>query len=241
MAAILFGIVWALGSAALLWWGIRTTRKNRLLGWSCVATASVQFVLIAIIVACVPRIIDAITPPPAGIVASFKNDFQVNEPKPGWSYLWNPAGAIGQPANYTALQWDGRRYQASAGEPYPARSASHYLRITRGAGHPGGGLREAPHEHYVIVAFTVPRSARYAITDSRIARPVGATCGAIDLRVFVNDREAGNPLVCESRQGLSFDQPLGRIRAGSTIYVAIGPGETDCDDSFELDFAIAGL
>jgi hypothetical protein len=176
-------------------------------------------------------------------VASFKGDFQENEPKPGWSYLWNPDGTIGRRANYVPLQWDGQRYQASADERYPARPPSHYLRITRGAGHPGGGLREAPHdvEHYVIVAFTVPRSARYGIVSSRIARPVGKTCGAIDVRVFVDDSEAGEPSLCDTRDGVSFDRSLGKVRSGSTIYIAVGPGETDCDDSFVLDFAIASL
>jgi hypothetical protein len=31
----------------------------------------------------------------------------------------------------------------------------------------------------------------------------------------------------------------GKLSRGDTIYVAIGPGETDSDDAFGLDFTIA--
>jgi RNA polymerase sigma factor (sigma-70 family) len=243
MAVLAFGIVWLLASIAALWWGVRTVQKKPALGWTFIAAAATQFVMMALSAVCFPRFAELFTPSQPGIVASFKNDFQENEPKPGWSYLWNPEGVIGQRANYVALQWDGRRYQASVDQPYPARSASHYLRITRGAGHPGGGLREAPRdvEHYVIAAFTVPRSARYSITGSRIARLVGQTCGAVVVRVFVDSREIEAALLCESREGFNFDRSLGKISSGSTIYVAVGPGDTDCDDSFELDFSIAAL
>jgi hypothetical protein len=243
MAAIGFGLVWLLCSIAVLWWGVRTVQKKPVLGWTLIGAAAVQLLLIPVSAFCFPRLTELFTPSPPGIVASFRNDFQETEPKPGWSYLWNAKGAIDQPANYVALQWDGQRYQASADQPYPARSASHYLRITRGAGHPGGGLREAPRdaEHYVIAAYTVTRRAHYSLTGSRISRLVGQTCGAVDLRVFVDGREIGPTLLCESREGMNFDRPLGKLSSGATIYVAVGPGETDCDDSFEFDFAIAAL
>jgi len=243
MAAIAFGLLWSLCSITALWWGVRTVQKKPALGWTLISAAAFQLVLIPISAVSFPRLAELFTRSQPGIVASFRNDFQETEPKPGWSYLWNAKGAIDQQANYVALQWDGQRYHASGDQPYPARSASHYLRITRGAGHPGGGLREAPRdvEHYVIAAFTVPRSARYSITGSRIVRLVGQTCGAVDLRVFVDGREIGTSVLCESREGLDFDRPLGKISSGSTIYVAVGPGDTDCDDSFEWDFSITAL
>jgi hypothetical protein len=38
---------------------------------------------------------------------------------------------------------------------------------------------------------------------------------------------------------VSFDRLLGRLSGGDTIFVAVGPGETDSDDAFTLDFTIA--
>ena len=43
---------------------------------------------------------------------------------------------------------------------------------------------------------------------------------------------------CRSREGVSFDRELGRLSAGDTIYVVAGPGDTDVNDSFDLDFSI---
>jgi RNA polymerase sigma factor (sigma-70 family) len=171
--AIAFGLGWLLCAVAGLAWGVHTVKKKPGLGWALIGAAGLQLVLIGVSALCFQRLADLFAPPPPATVASFKADFRENVPKPGWSYLWNPNGVIGHRSNYAPLQWDGQRYQASADEPYPARSASHYLRITRGAGHPGGGLRERPNdiEHYVIVAFTVPRSARYAVAHSQVAPP----------------------------------------------------------------------
>src|SRR5436190_6065679 len=37
------------------------------------------------------------------LLTSFQSAFQPTTPAPGWAYLWNNAGPIGNPANYTPL------------------------------------------------------------------------------------------------------------------------------------------
>ena len=179
---------------------------------------------------------------PSIVVASFQRDFQPEAPKPGWRYLWNADGELGDPNAYTPLKWDGERYTAS--DTYPARTPVHFLRITEYGGHPGHGSGQAVRDgndisRYAIYAFTVPASGRYSIIESRLSRTAHTLGGQVDLRVFVNGREVGPTVICRTRDGLSFDRPLGRVSRDETIYVAVGPGETDVDDSFGLDFTIA--
>src|SRR5215213_3203555 len=38
-------------------------------------------------------------------ITSFRADFQENSPRPGWRYLWNPAGEIGKTNHYVDLVW----------------------------------------------------------------------------------------------------------------------------------------
>ena len=52
-------------------------------------------------------------------VADYRDDFQVGTPGPGWSYLWNANGPLGNPANYVPLVADNGRYETAAGGTYP--------------------------------------------------------------------------------------------------------------------------
>jgi hypothetical protein len=52
-------------------------------------------------------------------VADFQDEFQVGTPRPGWSYLWNANGPLGNPANYAPLVADNGRYESVANGTYP--------------------------------------------------------------------------------------------------------------------------
>jgi hypothetical protein len=93
-------------------------------------------------------------------------------------------------------------------------------------------------ERAVVMAFTVPKAGRYRLSNSFLSRQAGRRSGQVHLQVFVGDREIGAGLYCRSREGISFDRELGMLAAGNTIYVSVGPDETDVDDSFDLDFTI---
>ena len=179
------------------------------------------------------------------VIASFQKDFQAIQATNGWRYLWTAFGPIGDDRNYADLLWDGTRYTVDGSLKYPGASPGRFVRITREGGHPGQGFGQGVREvgndvaRYVMVAFTVPTRGNYRIVDSRVSRNEGVLGGNIDLRVFVNNLEVGAPLPCRSAEGLSFNRELGSLSAGSVIYVAVGPNETDSDDAFALDFSIA--
>jgi hypothetical protein len=235
------GVLWLLASIVCLVWGLCILRRERWLGIACTILAVAQFGL-AIVIGLFFRNAHLLPHMPSTVVASCQGDFQTEQPKPGWRYLWNANGELGDPNAYAPLQWDGQRYTADTS--YPSRAPVHFLRITEHGGHPGHGSGQAVREgneiaRYAIYAFTVPASGQYAIIESRLSRPSHTLGGQVDLRVFVNAREIGPTVICRSRDGLNFDRPLGKLSRGDTIYVAIGPGETDSDDAFGLDFTIA--
>jgi hypothetical protein len=176
-------------------------------------------------------------------MASLRADFQPEQPKPGWGYYWNANGPIGDPGGYAQLRWNGKLYAAAEPTQYPAPAPARYLRLTRGSGHPGQGTSQGrevgnDEERAVIMAFTVPQAGHYRIANSYLSRQVGPRSGNVHLQVFVNDQEMGPDLYCRSREGIAFDRDLGLLAAGATIYVSVGPDETDVDDSFDLDFSI---
>ena len=56
----------------------------------------------------------------AEVVADYQDEFRVTGgPAPGWSYLWNANGPIGNPANYVPLVADNGRYESVANGAYP--------------------------------------------------------------------------------------------------------------------------
>jgi hypothetical protein len=125
----------------------------------------------------------------------------------------------------------------------PAPNPAHYLRLSDVGGHPGNGpaqtsSRGIDHEHAVIIAFAVQESGGYSVGHSFISRTAGGKNGAVRLQVFVDDRNVGADIFCRSREPMPFDRELGRLPAGTTIYVVVGPDETDVNDGFNLDFSI---
>jgi hypothetical protein len=184
----------------------------------------------------------ALPPQEVMIVASFRADFQPEQPAPGWRYYWNQNGPVGDTNSYVQLVWTGERY-STTDQQLPAPPPARYLRLSNRSGHPGLGSSQVSaiggdDECAVIVGFTVPEVGRYAITNSLISRHDGAMSGSIHLQVFVNDRNTTAEVYCRSREGIPFDRELGTLAAGDSIYVSIGAGETDRNDSFGLDFSI---
>jgi hypothetical protein len=178
------------------------------------------------------------------IAASFTADFLDGKPKTNWRYMWNANGPISRATNYVDLVWNGSAYAAFDTPTRPQAYPAHYLRLKRGSGHPGHGFAQGAeignaHERFVIVGYSVSAAGRYWLTSSTILRDAGDKEGSLHVRVFVGDREVGHSAECRSRDAISFDRELGKLSAGDTIYVAVGPHEIDVNDGFHIDFALA--
>ena len=177
------------------------------------------------------------------VIASFTKDFQLSSPKTGWHYYWSANGAGGDTNAYEELHWNGGKNYVVGNAEHPPPPAAKFLFLSNGKGHPGQGPFQTysagdENEHAIVLAFTVPEAGQYLIRDSFITRQEGGRGGKVHLRVFVNSRDTGNDIYCRTPEPISFDRELGRCAAGDTIYVCIGPDETDYHDSFGIDFAI---
>ena len=180
----------------------------------------------------------------ATVITSFTADFQPSQPRAGWHYYWNANGALGDTNAYEELHWNGGKNYVVGDAEHPPPLSAKFLFLSNGKGHPGQGPSQTfstgdENEHAIVLAFTVPEAGHYLIRDSFITRQEGGRGGAVHLRVFVNSRDTGSDVYCRTPEQISFDRELGRCTAGDTIYVCVGPDETDYHDSFGIDFAIA--
>ena len=189
-------------------------------------------------------------------ITTFQGALEPTTPAPGWSYLYNGGGAIGNPANYTPLvattaQSGQSIYYdetGSNGLPGPAPGSYVYfglvlpgkLNAGQAGGHPGEGSGNAGSggiERYAIAAYTLGEAGTASISNSLLTNADYSAVG-LDVAVYVD----GNPTPFFSGstsagqgQMSSFDTSLGLLNAGDTIYVAIGSSTDDLNDSFSLD------
>lgn len=62
-------------------------------------------------------------------VADFQDEFQAGTPRPGWSYLWNANGPLGNPAHYAPLVGDNGRYESVANGVYPDAAPGSFVTV----------------------------------------------------------------------------------------------------------------
>ena len=60
-------------------------------------------------------------------VADFQDEFQAGTPRPGWRYLWNATGPLGNPTNYAPLVADNGRYESVANGTYPDAAPGSFI------------------------------------------------------------------------------------------------------------------
>lgn len=61
------------------------------------------------------------------VVADYQDEFSTAAPSPGWRYLWNANGPLGNPANYVPLVVDNGRYETLGNSSYPDPSPGNSL------------------------------------------------------------------------------------------------------------------
>jgi hypothetical protein len=196
------------------------------------------------------------------IVADYRDDYQAGGPASGWQYLWNaptlfngtttPAGngntgAVGNPANYRALNPVGSTYRGDFDTIGNNGPPANFLNLNPTGGHPGRGSTQAEGavgnnlDRYVIAAYTVDRDGEYAIVDSFI-NSIDTLGNGDMLYIHINNNA---PLyfrdVLPNATNTTFDLLLGQLKAGDTIYVGVGPNTADGNDNFSWDFSIARI
>ena len=170
---------------------------------------------------------------------SFTNQFRTVAPRQGWNYLWNSDGPIGNPRNYSPLQWNGTRYERDTDSTFPDETPAMWVTLFGpNGGHPGQGTGHgAPYDVYAVASLCVPVDGRYVLTNAWVNN---TDAGSVSLIVHVNTNA---PVVFLN--GLTsvssphrFGTDLGLLNAGDTVYIGVGPDGDENNDSFVWDFTI---
>lgn len=193
-----------------------------------------------------PAIDKAVETPAAEaiLLGGFRQSFKPGNPDAGWRYLWNAAGEIGKAVHYRPLIWNKcGAYTPSAN--FPAGSPAKGLMLDMLSGYPGQGSASAPDklDHYAIIAYTMQADSKGNVwlTDGNILKPIGGEKETIDLQVYVNDTLKYSDNIATAETPALFQQELGELKKGDTIYVAVGPDNNDAEDMFHLDFNLKVL
>ncbi len=186
-------------------------------------------------------------------VAGYRSDFRAGSPAPGWSYLWNALGPITAASNYRSLNWSPviSRYSANGFPVSPDNSSTlfPYGGLTASGGHPGRGTTQgATYDRFPIAAYTAKISGYYGINNSFVTSSDSRANGG-QVMVFTEVAGTGGTTAFTQKYSalyaggatLNFNQNVGFLAAGDTIYVAVGPNTADAYDSFTMDFNIVFL
>ena len=186
------------------------------------------------------------------VITTFQDAFQLTTPAPGWSYLWNMNGPIGNPANYSALLPTPAGNYTSDGMATPRPSPAGYVsfRTADGVpgGHPGAGANQAGAggiERYAIASYTLAEQSELWIVNGwlRNENPnQGGSTDGLNLKVFVNQEDSPR-LSTTTAPGVdsftTFSAYLGVLGSGSTVYVAVGSNLVDSFDAFQLRYGLS--
>lgn len=179
------------------------------------------------------------------VVADYRDDFQGGSPKPGWSYQWNALGAITNAANFRTLNWNSAlgRYCVNGFPVQPDTTSTLFAngRLSANGGAPGRGTTQGD-DRYAITAYTARLAGYYGISASFVTMPQEVSNGG---RVVVHTETNNGATFTQKSNAafpsvtpFAFDQSVGWLDAGDTIYVGIGPNTSATSDAFFLDFSI---
>jgi hypothetical protein len=134
-----------------------------------------------------------LSPLHAAVITTFQDALQPTTPAPGWAYLWNSAGTVGNPANYTALSptthssyW----YDNDGVSGLPGSNPGAYVYFGAGrSGHPGRGSSDVGAggvERYAIAMYALESPGSTSIVDGLLTNTDGSTDG-LNLKVFATN------------------------------------------------------
>lgn len=174
----------------------------------------------------------------AETVAGYRSDFSTEAMPGNWLYLWNENGSITNEANFVLLEVDvlqTNEWQTDGtipGRPDPGQGG--HLRLSA-LGVCSG--RTDP-DAYAVAGYQIQTPGRYFLHDTLLELNSTNSSG-VELRVFINSE---TPLRVDSITNtvpVAFDTDLGLLKAGDTLYVALGPGTDPINDYCRWDFSIS--
>lgn len=160
-----------------------------------------------------------------------------------WRYYTNNSGAFGNPDTYAELTWDAASNSYRPEERGTSLWLNEYVRVHRDGGHTGKGREQVWDEidRYSITGFIVPSDGVYRVEAGWLERRWARQWNldeVLDVAIHVNDGPQLMQTFCNRSGFVTFRQALGKLTAGDTIYVGVGPNGIDFNDKFRWGFYI---
>lgn len=162
-------------------------------------------------------------------------------PPPGWSFLWNAGGKVGDANVYSPLTYveKSRAYGVinESGELEPGAPSQTVSRDDRAFDISAMRDKEGIPRFY-IASYTLGEdpAGEIWITNGNLRNrsfPDGTT-----LEIYVNDELKSRSLLKQDRFAAVFQENLGPLKKGDAIRVAVGPGENSRQGGGRLLFTI---
>lgn len=199
----------------------------------------------------------------AAVVAEYRADFTpTGAPRTGWSYQWNATGPVevtdgtnfflNGAALATLLRDTSGNFETQANTTYPDAAPANGLAATPTSLIPGQSSTEGteadPNSRWAIATYTIQATdvATYGSqgmmdTYSFIV-PAGGD--GVTARIYLNgfrivQSPLPSPIVYDQNFPGAYPIPLGELKAGDTISVAVGAGATSLNDRLDLNYTIS--
>jgi beta-glucosidase len=170
------------------------------------------------------------------IIAVYGNAASVKNPPPGWSFMWNANGPIGDSNGYLPLSYDDKS------KMYGVINASGTLMADR----PNNGryldiisLRDKDGvARFYIASYTMQTDStgEIWINNGNIRNKFFAK-GTM-LEIYLNNKLQFTEQIKQDRFARLFQKNLGKLKKGDAITVAVGPGEKSDKGGGRLHFII---
>jgi len=155
---------------------------------------------------------------------------------PGWTFLWNATGEMGDSKGYAPLAYEAKtkRYgvlddlgAASIGQPGCTQT------FDVSASRDSSGVAR-----YFIATFTLAADSAGEVWIHNGNLRNKSFTGGNTLELYVNDELKSKTLIPMDRFSRTFQKNLGRLRRGDAIRVAVGPGDKSRQGGGKFYFTI---
>ena len=165
---------------------------------------------------------------PGKTLAVYGDAAVAKTPTPGWSFLWNASGRIGDSKGYSPLSYieKARAYgvmdENGALKPdVPSHNMSRdFFFLDISAMRDKEGIAR-----YYIASFTLAEDPAGEVWVNNGNLRNKSFREGTALEIYVNDKLKSQSLCKQDRFATVFQENLGRLKKGDAIRVAIGPGE----------------
>ena len=178
---------------------------------------------------------------PGKTLAVYGDAAVAKTPTPGWSFLWNASGKVGDSKGYSPLSYGetARAYGVmDENGALKTDAPSHKIAIDNSVLDISAMRDKEGIARFYIASFTLAEDPAGEVWINNGNLRNQAFREGTALEIYVNDELKSQSLCKQDRFATVFQENLGRLKKGDAIRIAIGPGEKSRQGGGRLFFMI---